>query len=168
VLAAELGWDHGALAAKPPTVTGGMTFGGGPLNNYVLGALVVLAGRLRADPGSIGLSSSVSGMLTKVGFSLWSTRPSPGGRFAGAEVTAEVAAVDHPRPVDPAATGSAVVVSATVDHAGAAPRAVAVCEFDDGRRTIAESTRPEVCEVATDLSVVGRMVTVGPAGILSL
>ncbi len=57
------------------TVTGGMTFAGGPLNNYVLQAMVALTDLLRADPSAIGLSTSVSGMLTKQGLGLWSATP---------------------------------------------------------------------------------------------
>ncbi|MBW2243136.1 MAG: acetyl-CoA acetyltransferase, partial [Deltaproteobacteria bacterium] len=55
------------------TVTGGMTFAGGPLNNFVLQAAVKMAQVLRDDPGSIGMLNAVSGMLTKQGVSLWST-----------------------------------------------------------------------------------------------
>ena len=49
--ARELGLDE----ARPLTVTGGMTFGGGPLNNYVLQATAAMvqraAGRSPAPPG---------------------------------------------------------------------------------------------------------------------
>ncbi|MDX2169389.1 MAG: acetyl-CoA acetyltransferase, partial [Deltaproteobacteria bacterium] len=67
----ELGIDAG----RPLTESGGMAFAGGPLNNFVLQALVRMVEVLRADAGSSGLVSAVSGMLTKQGVSLWSTRP---------------------------------------------------------------------------------------------
>jgi hypothetical protein len=47
----ELGID----LRRPPTLTGGMAFAGGPLNNFVFQALVTMARVLRADPGSVGL-----------------------------------------------------------------------------------------------------------------
>ncbi|MBW2697813.1 MAG: acetyl-CoA acetyltransferase, partial [Deltaproteobacteria bacterium] len=65
------------------TVTGGMAFAGGPLNNYVLQATVRMAEVLRADPGSKGLVTSISGYHNKQGFGVWSTRPPPlGFRYA--------------------------------------------------------------------------------------
>ena len=71
VQAAELGLS----ADRPWTVTGGMSFGGGPLNNYVLQSHARMMHVLREDPGSTGLVTSVSGMITKHGMGLWS-RPS--------------------------------------------------------------------------------------------
>ena len=83
---------------RPLTVTGGMTFGGGPLNNSVLQAMAKMVQVLRDDPGSVGLVTSISGMITKHGASLWSTRP-PEGRFEAADVSAEAAArVERARP----------------------------------------------------------------------
>ena len=63
------------------TVTGGMTWAGGPLNNYVIQAAVKLTQVLRADPGSTGLLTSISGMITKQGASMWSSEP-PAQPFA--------------------------------------------------------------------------------------
>jgi len=40
---------------RPPTVTGGMTFFGGPGNNYVAHSLATMVGRLRAAPGTVGV-----------------------------------------------------------------------------------------------------------------
>ncbi|MCU1365581.1 MAG: Acetyl-CoA acetyltransferase, partial [Ilumatobacteraceae bacterium] len=71
VQASELGIDP----ASPLTITGGMTFGGGPLNNYTLQSLVAMVRVLRDDPDSDGLVTNVSGMLTKFGASVWSCRP---------------------------------------------------------------------------------------------
>ena len=78
-------------ADRSLTVTGGMAFAGGPLNNYVLQATVRMAEVLRADPGSKGLVTSISGYHNKQGFGVWSTRP-PALGFRYADSTAEVAA----------------------------------------------------------------------------
>ncbi|HTT87178.1 MAG TPA: hypothetical protein VMF60_07415, partial [Acidimicrobiales bacterium] len=40
---------------QPLTVTGGLTFAGGPGNNYVSHSLAAMAGVLRSDPGSVGM-----------------------------------------------------------------------------------------------------------------
>ena len=58
-----------------PTVTGGMAFAGGPFNNFVLQAMVEVVARMRADPGALGVVTSVSGLLTKPGIGAWSARP---------------------------------------------------------------------------------------------
>ena len=65
--AEELGLSLG----RPLTVTGGMTFGGGPFNNYVIGATATMAERLRTTTGSTGLVTTVSGLLTKPGLCVW-------------------------------------------------------------------------------------------------
>jgi len=162
VQAAELG-----IALDPaPTLTGGMTFAGGPLNNYVLQAMVRLVGALRAEPGAVGLSSSVSGFLNKVGLGVWSASPPP-VPFIAHDVTVEAAAAAPPRPLVDDHDGSAMVVAATVDHAWE-PRAVAVCELADGSRTIAQSSSPEVC-VAVEAGSLGRStVVLRPGGELLL
>lgn len=58
-----------------PTLTGGMTFAGGPFNNYALSSHVTAAQRLRSKTGSLGLITTVSGLLTKPGLGVWSTEP---------------------------------------------------------------------------------------------
>jgi acetyl-CoA C-acetyltransferase len=171
VYARALGLSLDPPFDPPPTLTGGMTFGGGPLNNYVLQAMAVLVDRLRARPGSVGVSSSVSGFLTKQGFSLWSTAPPPSGRFAAADVTAAVAAADRPRPLDPGGAGAATVVASTVDRSGFEARLVAICELPDGRRTIAASTDADpidALEAGDDVVPVDAAVEVTADGQLRL
>ncbi len=41
--------------ARPLTVTGGLTFGGGPGNNYGTHAVASMVGALRSEPGARGL-----------------------------------------------------------------------------------------------------------------
>src|SRR4029078_2696216 len=70
---------------RPMTQSGGMSFAGGPLNNFVLQAMEPFVGVLRADPSSRGLLTAVSGMITKQGVSAWSCTP-PSVPFAAGEV----------------------------------------------------------------------------------
>ena len=67
----ELGLDLDGT----PTVTGGMSFAGGPFNNFVLGATAAVAALLRAEPTELGLVTTVSGMLSKPGLAVWSASP---------------------------------------------------------------------------------------------
>ena len=118
------------------TVTGGMTFAGGPLNSYALHSTARMAEVLRADPLSVGLVTSVSGFLTKFGAALWSTEPGVHG-WRGEDVTTEAVAEDRPLPEveDPGA--DVQVVAGTVTHArdGARTR-VEVVENPAGERSL--------------------------------
>ena len=100
VYAAELGLHIG----QDLTVTGGMPFAGGPYNNYVLQATCRMAELLRRGDHRPGLVASVSGILTKQGVCLWSTRRPPGGyRFA--DVSDAVAQISCKVAVYPDASG---------------------------------------------------------------
>ena len=138
--AAELGIDLG----RELTVTGGMNFAGGPYNNYVLQATARMAELLRAGKGRTGLVSSVSGVLTKQGFGLWSSAPAPGGyRFA--DVSAEVAAAQPALEVDMSPSGPGRIAGYTVLYdRKRPPRAIAVADLVDGRRAVAASEDADV------------------------
>ena len=118
------------------TVTGGMTFAGGPLNSYVLHSTASMADVLRADPGSTGLVTSVSGFLSKYGAGVWSTTPAPDG-WRSEDVTAEAREADARRP-DTDDPGDAVrVVAGTVVHNREGGRtAIDVVETADGTRSL--------------------------------
>jgi acetyl-CoA C-acetyltransferase len=162
VYAAELGIDP----ARQPTVTGGMTFAGGPLNNYVLQATAAMARVLRQDPGRRGLVTSVSGMITKQGFAVWSTVPPPSG-FRFVDVTDEVRAVDERRSETAAHTGAVTIVGHTVVHDRDGPvRVLAVAETDDGVRLIAESADPGLMERFTAEDRIGEIHDVREAELL--
>jgi acetyl-CoA C-acetyltransferase len=158
--ARELGIDE----TRTLTVTGGMTFAGGPLNNFVLQALVALAERLRAEPERPGLLTAVSGILTKQGVSLWSARPPERG-FAFLDVSAETAADQPPRALVEDAEGPARAVGYTVLFDGErAARTAFVCELPDGRRTLAASDDPELAERGTREELTGRALRLAGGG----
>ncbi len=123
------------------TVTGGMSFAGGPFNNYVLQSTARMADLLRqrhagGTPG-LGLVSSVSGVLTKQGFGLWSTRPPPGG-FRYADVSDVVARACPVMPVAMDYAGAGVIAGYSVLHDAARPPAgIVVADVDSGRRIVA-------------------------------
>jgi acetyl-CoA C-acetyltransferase len=143
--------------SRRPTVTGGMTFAGGPLNNYVFQSTAAMARVLRDDPGSRGLVTSVSGMITKQGFAVWSTTP-PADGFRFADVTEEVRRSDVRRPETGSHTGPVTVVGHTVEHDRDGPvRVLAVAETDEGVRMLTESSDPEVMERFSTDDQVGRV-----------
>jgi acetyl-CoA C-acetyltransferase len=60
---------------RPLTVTGGLTFGGGPGNNYGSHAVANLVPLLRAEPGTYGLSTSLGWYATKHALGVYSATP---------------------------------------------------------------------------------------------
>ena len=90
--------ELGLGSDRPLTVTGGMTFAGGPLDNYNFQALAKMVEVLREQPGTTGLVTCISGMITKHGMAMWSTAPPTDG-FRFADVSDETSArTDGARP----------------------------------------------------------------------
>ena len=128
------------------SVTGGMTFGGGPLNNFVFQATVRMAQLLRENPGEKGLVTTVSGMLTKQACALWSTQPNPDGWIC-VDVTERVRAASEILELVSDYQGEGVVAGYTVLYQGSdAWRAVAVFDLPGGKRTVAYSEQPAILE----------------------
>ncbi|HSS11448.1 MAG TPA: hypothetical protein VLL25_16295, partial [Acidimicrobiales bacterium] len=100
--------ELGLANDRPLTVTGGMTFAGGPLNNYVLQATVKMAELLQADGPALGLVSSVSGMLTKQALAVWSSHL-PDHVFIAADTSALTAQRTSTRQVTANYNGPATV-----------------------------------------------------------
>lgn len=135
----ELGVDP----ALPVTVTGGMTFGGGPLNNFVLQALAKMVQALRLDPGSVGMVNAVSGLLTKQGVSLWASRP-PERPFAHDDVSAATAAESPPVAVHRGVTGPGRIATSTVIYDGdRAISSAAIVDLASGGRAVVSTPDPE-------------------------
>ncbi len=154
--------------ARALTVTGGMAYGGGPYNNYVLQSTARMARLLRGKAGQKGLVSSVSGILTKQGFGLWSSDPPPGG-FRSADVSGSVAREAAEKAVAADYRGPARVAGFTVLHdRDRPPLAIAVADLDDGRRALATSADPALIArfeaeefVAAPLAVDGERFRLG-------
>jgi acetyl-CoA C-acetyltransferase len=156
--------ELGVPVDRPFTLTGGMAFAGGPLNSFVLHALVTLARTLRADPGSRGLLTAVSGIVTKQGASLWSTEP-PAGPVPFDDVTDVAQRETAIAEVVGDATGEATIASYTVLYAGQDPsQAVVVCDLPDGRRTMRASRDVALADAMTRTEHCGRRVRLAGDG----
>jgi acetyl-CoA C-acetyltransferase len=133
----------GLPSTRDLTVTGSMAFAGGPYNNYVLQATCRMGELLREGRGRHGLVSSVSGVLTKQGFGVWSREPGPAG-FVLRDVSDEVARVTATVPIVDAASGSARIAGYTVLYErGKAPRGVAIVDATGGRAVV-QTEDPEL------------------------
>jgi acetyl-CoA C-acetyltransferase len=149
---------------RPATLTGGMTFGGGPLNNFVIQAWCRMVERLREDPGSRGLVTAVSGLLTKQGVSLLG--PEPAEPFLYDTVTEATREAWQTTAVEPTATGRATVSGYTVSHGRDAARGVALfCDFDATRRTLRMVDDEALFELGQREELCGREVEVLADGV---
>jgi acetyl-CoA C-acetyltransferase len=160
--------EIGISEDRAHTVTGGMAFAGGPLNNFVLQAQARMAQVLRDEPGSLGMVNAVSGFLTKQGVSLWSTEPAP-QRFDYSDVSAETEA-DVPllRVVD-GVEEEAEIASYTLQYEGDEPaRAVLLCNLAGERRTIATSHDPKIAKLGSVEELCGRGVRLTSNGAVTL
>jgi len=161
--AASIGFGEDRLL----TQTGGLTFAGGPLNNYVTHSIATMIGVLRDDPGSIGLVSANGGFLTKHALGLYSTEPPPSG-YAAADVQDQVDQVPQ-TPVDEDYSGPVTVEAYTVMHGADGPE-VGLCALrtPEGARTWGKVTDLAVATTMTTEEAIGRSGTLAADGTLTL
>jgi acetyl-CoA C-acetyltransferase len=149
---------------RPLTVTGGMTFAGGPWNNYVTHSIATMVEVLRQDPGTLGLCTANGGLLTKHALGVYSSRPSPAGfRVARPEVPGGGLV----RPVeDSQATGQAVIEAYTVmhDQGGEPETAIITALLPSGARTWRTSRRPDMVTEMVREEFCGRPIALVPNG----
>jgi acetyl-CoA C-acetyltransferase len=137
VAAAELGLPA-AAADRPLTVTGGLTFAGGPWNNYSTHAIATMIAKVR-QAGQLGLVTANSGYLTKHSVGVYAPAPGHPFRRAAAPVT------EPPTPVAETHDGPATLESWTVvfGRDGKPETALAALRTTNGARTLAGSDDPE-------------------------
>jgi len=141
VAARELGIDIDD-PGRSLTVTGGLTFAGGPGNNYVSHSVATLVRRLREDPEAYGLATAVGWYLTKNAAGVYSSRPP---RQPYSTLTPQLQ-LPPPRIVVDDHTGPAGIEAYTVqfDRDGGAEAAIVSAITPEGARALVRSTDPEV------------------------
>jgi acetyl-CoA C-acetyltransferase len=163
VAAAELGIREG----RPLTVTGGLTFGGGPLNSYGLHAVARMAEVVRAERGSLGLVHGNGGWLAKHSLGLYSCEPPAHGfRYENLQPQVDVLPLREAR-VD--WDGPVTVEAYTVAHQQGVPRVAHVaCRTDAGHRTWATLDDPGALQAIMREELCGRRGRVDGHGRLGL
>jgi acetyl-CoA C-acetyltransferase len=147
--------EIGLSQDRPLTVTGGLTFGGGPLNNYVMHSISRMVELLRDNPGKRGLVTSNGGYITKHAFCIYSTEP-PEKDFQWASLQAEVDATPK-RDWLVSHDGDVTIESYTVMYKGDRPSiGHAACLLPDGRRTWANLKDEQVLQEMTEQEFCGR------------
>jgi len=146
IAAAELGIDP-EDPGRPPTVTGGLTFAGGPGSNYVTHSLATMAERLRGDPGAYGFLTGVGWYMTKHANALLSTRP-PERPYVHAKPQAEVDALPRREIAAEPASPEEPVEAFTVvyERDGTPGRAIFSSLRADGSRALGSSGDPRVVQ----------------------
>ncbi len=134
----------GANDGRALTVTGGLGFAGGPVNNYPTHAIATMVEMLRARPDDVGLTTALGWYLTKHTAAVWSARP-PTRPFRLIDAQSAVDA----RPgrviaglVDTEATIEATSVAFERD--GIPSVGIVTALTDDGRRLIANARDVDV------------------------
>ena len=150
---------------RPLTVTGGLTFAGGPLNNYVTHSIATMAGLLRQDPGSPGLCTANGGYVTKHAFGVYSCTP-PAEGFRAENCQAAIDALVEPAKARVASdhVGDVTIEAYTVmfDREGADHALVALDARPESARrgpvarTWGRTSDPGILEALMDEEFIGR------------
>ena len=158
--------------ARPLTLTGGLTFGGGPGNNYTSHGIARAVGTLREAPGTAALVTGLGWYATKHAIGVYASRPpSHEGRhpFAWRDVQPEVDALPQCR-VDPDATGTVRVETYTVtfDREGVPERGIVAARTPEGTRAWGNVTDADTLAQLCAEEGVGRTGILAGDGVLAL
>ncbi|WP_205699608.1 hypothetical protein [Conexibacter sp. SYSU D00693] len=166
--AGELGIDLGT-DERAPTVTGGLTFAGGPANDYCTHAIASLATRLReAGDGATGLATGVGWYLTKHALATFGTAPPP-TPFADLHPQ-DVVDVQPSREVvqGEAARGPVETYTALYDRDGTPTLGIVATVLEDGRRALGRSEDGATVADLVGGDPLGREVSVSADGRFTL
>lgn len=151
--------ELGLTKRTPLTVTGGLTFAGGPLNNYVMHAVCRTVDLARTTPGSKGLVTANGGFLTKHAFGVYSTE-APSKPFQHQDLQAEVDKLPA-REALLEYSGPATVEGYSVMFGNDGPEVAHIaCMTPEGKRTWANCHDQEVLPAMIAEEFCGRSVQV--------
>lgn len=138
-------------AEHPPTVAGGLTFFGGPLNNYMSHAIAAMVRALREAPGDLGLLYGQGGYVNKHHALVVSTAASADAMSSDYSVQPIADAARGPSPHLPEAyAGPATVETYTVNYSreGAPVRGIVILRTPDGGRVMASVPASDTASLA--------------------
>ena len=167
VAATELGLPL-ADPQRPLTVTGGLTFAGGPWNNYVTHSIGTMAERLVEKPDGLGLITANGGNLTKHSIGIYGTRP-PSTEFRWEDVQSEVnreptrTALEHWDGI-----GSVEAWTAPFDRDGNPEKAFVAVRTPGDARTLAVMTASSDVDASVTEDIAGAKVQVHADGTAEL
>ena len=169
--AVQLGAESlGVSLDRKLTCTGGLSFAGGPFNNYVMHAIATTMTTLREKPRETGLVWANGGYATKHAFGVYATTPPLHG-FRHESPQNEVDALPR-RSVATAleAKGAATIEAYSVmhDRNGSVEKVRAAVLLADGRRAWATSDNTQLGTDMCENEWVGKTVTLDATGAISV
>ena len=140
------------------SLTGGMSFAGGPLNSYVINSTVQLLRKIRKNKTNIGIITGVSGMMTKQSFALWSGESNCQYKFI--DVTLEASKKETAKELSNKKDGDGKIIGYTVlNDKNSSKKAVIYTEDISGKRNIIRSYDNEVINRMENNEWVGKNIT---------
>ena len=140
------------------SLTGGMSFAGGPLNSYVINSTVQLFKKIRENKKNIGIITGVSGMMTKQSFALWSGEPNCQYEFK--DVSLKASKKEIAKELSNKKDGNGKIIGYTVlNDKNSTKKAVIYVEDISGKRNIIRSYDNEVINKMENNEWVGRNIT---------
>ena len=141
------------------TVTGGMSFAGGPLNNYMIHSTVKMLSEIRKDNNKIGLVTGVSGMMTKQAFALWAKEPLMD--FISKDVTSEAEKIEKPIPLSILSEGKGIVIGYTTlpDPVDKKLKAIIYINDSQGKRKVLISRDTNIIKNMGEEEWVGKEIS---------
>ncbi|HOB48690.1 MAG TPA: acetyl-CoA acetyltransferase [Mycobacterium sp.] len=156
--------ELGIAPDRTLTVTGGLTFAGGPWNNYVMHSIATMAEVLRRNPGTRGLITANGGYLTKHSFGVYSTTP-PSRPFRREDVQAEVdREPTRTTLVEWEGTGSVESWTVPFDRDGKPEKAFVAVRTPAGERVLAVVADADAASAAVAEDIAGAPVRVHADG----
>lgn len=159
-----IGWP----ADRPASVFGGLTFGGGPIANYMSHAVASMVERLRTD-ATTGLLFANGGFATDNHSIILTRTPQPAGLFPqDYDFQAEADAVRSAAPdlvEDYSGPGTIETYTVLYDRSGAPRHGVIIARNPDGARFLAKVPAEDAATI--DFLTDGASEPVGSTGIAS-
>jgi acetyl-CoA C-acetyltransferase len=185
IAASELGLPDND-PRRPLTVTGGLTFAGGPGSNYGTHSLATMVGALRHEPGTVGLTTGLGWYVSNHSIGIYGTEPPDGhtvdedrlpertlvesaAGYSWANPQAAVGSLPQCSP-DADADGEVTVETYSVSFGrhGSPEQAVVACRTPEGRRAWARVTDTDHLAVLVTEEGCGRLGTLRPGGEVDL
>ncbi len=153
--------------ARPLTVTGGLTFAGGPWSNYVMHSIATMAELLVRNPGRRALITANGGYLTKHSFGVYGTEPAAEFRWEDVQP-----AVDREPTrkglVEWEGVGTVEAWTTPFDRGGRPEKTFLAVRTPDGSRALAVIADPAAAEATVRDDIGGAKVAVTADGGASL
>ena len=154
------------LGKRPGTITGGMTFAGGPYNNFMLQGLSQLTKQVR-ESQTTGVITSISGMLTKQGLISLSSQQPPSGMYLS-DISDKTRPGTNTMQIEPEMCGNAKVVSSTVSYSAGAPKVYVLAENPDRQRRLLVSDSNTVIKEFLKSHKIGDTIHISQEGSINL